>query len=64
MREFKVGEKIVLEVQEVEPWSNLCIGCFFFSEGCRSMSLKLPCTKGQGSDNTDIIYKEIKEQSV
>lgn len=30
MREFKVGEKIVLEVQEVEPWSNLCIGCFFF----------------------------------
>lgn len=29
MREFKVGEKIVLEVQEVEPWSNLCTGCFF-----------------------------------
>ena len=42
MKEFKVGEKIVLEVQEVEPWSNLCTGCFFLSEGCRSMSFKLP----------------------
>lgn len=59
--ELKVGEKIVLEVQEVEPWSNLCTGCFFLSEGCRSMSFKLPCTKRLRSDNKDIIYKEVKE---
>lgn len=29
MKEFKVGERIILEVQEVDPSSNLCTGCFF-----------------------------------
>lgn len=59
MKEFKVGERIILEVQEVEPWLNPCTDCFFFSEGCQGISLKLPCTKERRSDNKDIIYKEI-----
>ena len=63
MKEFKVGERIILEVQEVDPSSNLCTGCFFLSEGCRSMSFNLPCTKKKRlrSDNKDIIYREVKE---
>ena len=61
MKEYKVGERIILEVQEVEPWAHLCAGCFFYNEGCRSMSFELPCTKNRRSDNKDVIYKEIKE---
>lgn len=61
MKEFKVGERIIFEVQEVKPWSRLCADWFFDNEGCRSMSFELPCTKNLRSDNKDIIYKEVKE---
>lgn len=62
MNEFKVGEKIVLEVKEksFKDSSFPCMECFFFNlpmmGACYSM-----CEGRLRSDNKCVIFKEVKE---
>ena len=56
MKELKVGERIILEVVEVECIS--CQDCFFAKEGeaCHEY-----CSASDRSDGKNIIFKEVKE---
>lgn len=63
MKEFKVGEKITLEVIEQIG----CSGCFFFDKGsCYSPFMSdrteiFTCESYERSDGKNVIFKEIKE---
>ena len=56
MKELKVGERIILEVVEVECIS--CQDCFFAKEGeaCHEY-----CSASDRSDGKNIIFKEVKQ---
>lgn len=55
MKDFKVGERVTLEVVEKK---GSCEGCFFYSSsGC---SVIIKCTKYTRSDRKDVIFKEVK----
>lgn len=62
MKEFKVGEKIVLEVKENSSKdSNFpCMKCFFFNlpmmGACYSM-----CEGRLRKDGKNVIFKDVKE---
>lgn len=59
MEEFKIGEKINLEVQEVENIS--CPSCFFWNKeiGC---TWSIPeCISTLRSDGKNVIFKQVKE---
>lgn len=58
MKEFKVGEKIVLEVKEntFEDPKHPCKGCFFFD-----MPMGGACYSMCYSDGKNLIFKEVKE---
>lgn len=59
MEEFKVGERILLEVQEVEDIS--CPSCFFWNKliGCTNSIVE--CFADRRSDKKNVIFKEVKE---
>lgn len=59
MEEFKVGERILLEVQEVENIS--CPSCFFWNKeiGCTNSIVERFADRR--SDKKNVIFKEVKE---
>nr|DAG54656.1 MAG TPA: hypothetical protein [Caudoviricetes sp.] len=59
MAEFKVGERVVLEITETETMT--CAGCFFESKGACEVWRKYPCESKQRSDRKNVIFKEVKE---
>ena len=54
MKEYKVGEQIVLEVKETESFLT-CMGCFFFGA---STPCNLLCNKSERSDGKNVIFVE------
>lgn len=56
MKEFKVGEKITLEVTET-TYIN-CQDCFFAKEGYACPD---NCSSTERSDGKNVIFKEVKE---
>ena len=52
MKELKVGERVTLEVQEVEDIS--CPSCFFWNK-------LIGCTNSIVEDKKNVIFKEVKE---
>lgn len=58
-KEFKVGEKIVLEITETETMT--CKGCFFESKGACEVWRKYPCARNNRSDQKNVIFKEVEE---
>lgn len=59
MAELKVGERVTTTLEVVEQ-GDTCEGCFFADkEGCPYL-----CFKDMRSDGKDVIFKEVKEQSV
>lgn len=61
MKEYKVGERITLEVVETNELS--CEGCFFNTEDDCSVFKICPCFKTTRSDGKDIIFKIVKHNS-
>lgn len=64
MKEYKVGEKINIQLEVVEQYIS-CEGCFFFNvERCKCSirrGLKFECRSLIRSDGKGIIFKEIKK---
>lgn len=60
MKEFKVGERVVLEVVETE--TPTCVGCLFDSKNICEVGLKCLCEASRRSDHKNVIFKRIKEQ--
>lgn len=60
-KEFKVGEKIILEVEETEDVT--CKGCFFCGTDMHDHCFLL-CINQNSSIGTHIIFREVKEESV
>ena len=58
MKEFKVGERVTLEVTETDKES--CKGCFFDNYGCNASDM-FKCGYANRSDGKGIIFKEVKE---
>ena len=58
MKEFKIGEKVILEVVETE--TPTCIGCFFDSEDFCKFWTKYPCVAEQRSDGKNVIFKQVE----
>ena len=56
MKEYKVGDQIVLEVQETSIES--CKGCFFDSKDFCKVWEKYPCSKKERSDGKNVIFVE------
>lgn len=60
MKEYKVGEQIVLEVKEISgkqsAFPNKCDLCFFNKDGICSIS----CLRDERSDGKNIIFVEKK----
>lgn len=59
MAEFKVGERVVLDIVVTEAVT--CAGCFFESKGACEVWRKYPCGSKQRSDHKNIIFKEVEE---
>jgi hypothetical protein len=59
MKEFKIGEKITLEVIKTDE--KTCKGCFFDSKSPCEVWKKHPCSSTFRSDGKNIIFKEVKE---
>lgn len=64
MKEYKIGEKIILEVEEVtENICERCADCYFntnaafYEDGC----MEIPCDACSRSDHKNVIFKEVKE---
>ena len=64
MKEYKIGEKIILEVEEVtENIFERCVDCYFntnaefYEDGC----MGIPCDTFSRSDHKNVIFKEVKE---
>ena len=58
MKEYKIGEKISLEVVEADESLMGCEGCFFADNDVACLG---GCCSAGRSDYKDIIYKEVKE---
>ena len=65
MKEYNIGEKIILEVEEVtENIFERCVDCYFntnaafYEDGC----MEIPCDTFSRSDKKNVIFKEVKEQ--
>lgn len=59
MKEFKIGERVTLEITE----SEACADCFFFNlypDICPDILLDV-CGKDSRSDGKNVIFKEVKE---
>lgn len=59
MKEFKVGERIVLGI--VVTKTVTCAGCFFDGKGGCEVWREYPCARKQRSDHKNVIFKEVKE---
>ena len=59
MKEFKVEERIVLDIVVTE--TATCAGCFFESKGACEVWRKYPCASKERSDRKKVIFKEVKE---
>ena len=59
MKELKVGERVTLEVQEVENIS--CPRCFFWDKEIGCTWCVAECIDTFRSDGKNIIFKEVKE---
>ena len=59
MKEFKVGERVVLEITETEK--ETCYGCFFFGNSACEVWRKYPCGPKLRKDNKNVIFEEVKE---
>ena len=58
MKEYKVGEKIELEVQETKAGAN-CFGCIFDENGlCCVTSDDFCCSAHERSDGKNVIFVE------
>lgn len=57
MKEYKVGEQIVLEVQEV---ACSCEYCFFEHNGCNLKYKDRMCSAKERSDGKNVIFVEKK----
>lgn len=59
MKELKVGERVTIEVQEVEDIS--CLSCFFWNKliGCTNSIVE--CFADRRSDKKNVIFKQVKE---
>ena len=64
MKEYKIGEKIILEVEEVtENIYERCVDCnfntnaAFYEDGC----MEIPCDTFSRSDKKKVIFKDVKE---
>lgn len=59
MKELKVGERVTIEVQEVEDIS--CPSCFFCNKliGCTNSIVE--CFAYRRSDKKNVIFKQVKE---
>ena len=58
MKEYKVGEKIILEVVEADENLIDCEGCFFADDDIACVG---GCDSIGRSDHKNIIFKEVKE---
>ena len=58
MKEYKIGEKISLEVVEADESLMDCEGCFFVDDDVACVG---GCCSADRSDHKNIIYKEVKE---
>ena len=59
MKELKIGERILLEVQEVENIS--CPSCFFFYKEIGCTDPIVECFAYRRSDKKNVIFKEVNE---
>lgn len=59
MKEFKVGERVVLGIVVTETVT--CAGCFFESKGACKVWRKYPCSPKLRKDNKNVIFEEVKE---
>lgn len=59
MKELKVGERILLEVQEVENIS--CPSCFFWNKEIGCTNSIVECFSDRRSDKKNVIFKQVKE---
>lgn len=59
MAEFKVGERVVLDIVVTETVT--CAGCFFESKGACEVWRKYPCGPKLRKDNKNVIFEEVKE---
>lgn len=59
MAEFKVGERVVLDIVVTETVT--CAGCFFESKGACEVWRKYPCDLKLRKDNKNVIFEEVKE---
>lgn len=59
MKEFKVGERVTIEVVETE--TATCTGCFFDSKNICEVGLKYPCAAVKRSDGKNAIFKEVNK---
>lgn len=60
MKEYKLGDKIVLEVVQIsQSQSKRCNGCYFRENNC--LCPHLLCGGFERSDGRNIIFKEVKE---
>jgi hypothetical protein len=59
MKEFKVGERVVLKITETEE--ETCYGCFFFGNDACEVWRKYPCDIKLRKDNKNVIFEEVKE---
>lgn len=64
MEEYKIGEKIIIKVEEVtENFSERCVNCYFntnaafYEDGC----MEIPCDAYSRSDGKNVIFKKVKE---
>lgn len=62
MKEFKVGERIVLEVKEngFKDPNFPCMECFFFNLPMMGVCYSM-CEGRLRSDGKNVIFKEVKE---
>ncbi len=59
MKEFKVGERITLEVVKVSP--QRCYGCFFYDmDDCSNIRDELSCSDGLRTDHNNVIYRLVE----
>ena len=55
MKEFKVGERVTIEVVETE--TATCTGCFFNSDDIACVG---NCSADERSDHKNVIFKLVK----
>ena len=58
MKEYKIGEKISLEVVEADENLMDCEGCFFVDDDVACVG---GCCSADRSDHKNVIFKEVNE---